>query len=223
MKVQLQWVTPDAEYQMAYCARVSSIKNQDSKEFKRLFNYCLRNGHWSIFQMASMCLSIETSLAVATQMMRHWSLQIQEPLDIQQLSQRYTNPLEQGLDFQPIELRKKAEKNRQSSEEPLSGPEGIIGDLAVLDALAAIRQYAEILQKQGVADECIRMIFPQATTTRFFVSGSCRSWIHYFDQRISHHAQKEHRELAIEIEKIFSFLFPTVYEILQEMKNDAGN
>lgn len=97
MKVNFQWATPEAEFNMAYCARVSSIENQNNTEYKKLFRYCLKNEHWSVFQMSSMCLSIETSLAVAMQFMRHWSLQIHEPLDIQMLSQRYADNRFRGV------------------------------------------------------------------------------------------------------------------------------
>lgn len=217
MKVNLQWATPNAEYNMAYCARVSSIKNQDNKEFRKLFEYCLNNGHWSVFQMSSMCLSIETSLAVSMQFMRHWSLQIHEPLDVQMLSQRYTDPLAHGLGFQPIELRKQAKSNRQSSEEVLSGKESEEANQIVRETLDKITSAHKSLIQLGVANEVARFILPQATTSRFFVSGSCRSFIHYLEQRKSPHAQKEHKELAESIELIFKDVFPTVYVILSEI------
>lgn len=214
MKVNLQWATPDAEYNMAYCARVSSIKNQDNKEFRKLFEYCLNNGHWSVFQMSSMCLSIETSLAISMQFMRHWSLQIHEPLDVQMLSQRYTDPLAHGLGFQPIELRKQAKSNRQSSEDVLSGKESEEANQIVRETLDRISSAHESLIQLGVANECCRMLLPQATTTRFFVVGSCRSWVHYLNQRLDEHTQKEHQELANKILDIFKEQFPTVYDVL---------
>lgn len=212
-KATLQWVTPDAEYNMAYCARVSSIKNQGNKEYEKLFRYCIEHGHWSVYQMSSMCVHIETSLAVATQMLRHWSLSVCEPLDVQMLSQRYTDPLEQGLDFQPIELREAAEKNRQSSSKVIPNRPDSLPHQAVKNLLNVIEATRLVLKEADVADECIRMIYPQATTTRFFVSGSCRSWIHYFEQRLSEHAQMEHQVLALQIWEIFKENFPTVAAI----------
>lgn len=220
-KVELVWVTPNAEDMIAYTARVSSIPNQRNPEYKKLFRYCLEHGHWSVFQMGHMCVGVETSLAVAVQMMRHWSLSIHEPLDIQQYSQRYANPLADGLEFQPIELRKKATSNRQSSAEPLDVYSADICEGVVSETLNQIRVAHEVLVQLGVANEVARMILPQATTTRFFVSGSVRSWIHYLGQRDDVHAQLEHRLLAQEIKGVFVECFPLISEILGYKTGDS--
>jgi thymidylate synthase (FAD) len=212
-KAKLQWVTPDAEFNIAYIARGSNPPNQSNPEFEKLFRYCLRNGHWSPFQMASMCVEVETSLAVAAQIKRHWSMAVNEPADVQETSMRYLDPFEHGLGFQPIELRKQAEKNRQSSEEPLTGKEAAYATEIVEAVLRNISEAAASLKKMGVANECIRMIYPQATTTRFFLAGSCRSWIHYFEQRLSEHAQLEHELIALDLWDIFKECFPTVAKI----------
>jgi thymidylate synthase (FAD) len=210
MQVKLQWITPDAEAQIAYIARGSNPDNQENPEYAKLFKYCLRNGHWSPFQMASMCVFVETSLAVANQIKRHWSIAASEPEDVQELSMRYLDSVGYGLGFQPIELRKAGATNRQSSLEPLDEEKAQKADRLVRDLLAEIEFTHIQLMRLGVANECARMILPQATTTRFFLSGSCRSWIHYFDQRLSPHAQKEHREVAEALFAIFKENFPTV-------------
>jgi thymidylate synthase (FAD) len=212
--VTLQWVTPNAEFNMAYIARGSNPPNQNNPEFEKLFRYCLRNDHWSPFQMASMCLQFETSLAIAAQVKRHWSLAICEPADIQETSMRYLDPFEHDLGFQPIQFRKAASSNRQSSEKPLSRYEETVIEDNLESYFQALRDMREVLKELNVANECIRMLYPQATTTRFFIAGSCRSWIHYFEQRLSEHAQLEHQELGLQAWDIFEECFPTVASIV---------
>lgn len=214
--VWLQWVTPDAERQMAYIARGSNPVNQNNPEYEKLFRYCLRNDHWSPFQMASLCVGVETSLAVANQVKRHWSLAVCEPLDIQETSMRYMDPLEHGWDFEEIELRRAAPKDRQSSEEPLNSraADAIVDDLLFHVKVASLK-----LRDLGASRECIRMLYPQAVRTRFFLSGSCRSWIHYMEQRMTPHAQSEHRAVAQQLWCIFKQEFPVVANILEGNPN----
>lgn len=214
--VNLQWVTPDAEFQIAFIARGSNPPNQNNSEFRKLFEYCLLrpDKHWSPFQMASLCVQVETSLAVAAQVKRHWSIAVCEPMDIQETSMRYMDPLEHGWDVQPIKLRKKAKSNRQSSEEEFEGPEGEFLKETVEDFISNMKDTANLLKEFGVANECIRMIYPQSMTTRFFMSGSCRSWMHYFEQRLSPHAQLEHNIVALQLHDIFIEYFPTVASIM---------
>lgn len=215
--VQLQWITPKAEWNIAYVARGSNPPNQSNPEFEKLFRYCLLHKpvpHISPFQMASMCLEFETSLAIAGQVIRHWSMSVCEPMDIQQTSMRYLDPFEYELGFQPVELRKAAKKNRQSSEEALEGEEYVRANDALERLNAVILSTRDTLKELGVANETLRMIYPQSTTTRFFISGSCRSWIHYFQQRLDKDAQKEHQELAGQAFLIFERYFPTVSKIM---------
>jgi len=224
MRVELQWVTPSAEQQIAYIARGSNPVNQDNPEYEKLFRYCLRNGHWSPFQMASMCVFVETSLAVGAQIKRHWSIAISEPADVQELSMRYLDSLSAGLGFEPIELRKAGATNRQSSTEPLNGETAIKANRLVKELLEDIEYTHRELIHLGVANECARMILPQATTTRFYLSGSCRSWIHFFEQRITDHAQQECREVAQAIFDIFADHFPIVTQVhFANASKETGN
>lgn len=209
----LQWVTPNAEFQIAFIARGSNPPNQSNPEFEKLFRYCLKHAHWSPFQMASMCVQVETSLAIAAQVKRHWSLAVCEPADIQETSMRYMDPFDQGWKFQDIELRKAGETNRQSSEKPLEGAEADRAAYLMIRFGLMHQTIRKELKEMGVANECIRMLYPQATTTRFFLAGSCRSWIHYFEQRLSEHAQKEHQILGLQLWSIFEECFPTVAKI----------
>lgn len=216
MFVKEEWVTPNAEWRVARMTRGSNPPNQDNPEYRRLFEYCLiRNKpHWSPFQMANLCLWFETSLAVKAQIFRHWSMAICEPLDVQETSMRYMDPFDYDWGLQPIQLRKKAKRNRQSSEEPLNGEEFIKAQEYLNEFVATFKRVRDALKAMDVSNETLRMIYPQATTTRFFINGTCRSWIHYFQLRLDWDAQQEHREVAIEAFKVFRQHFPTVAEVL---------
>lgn len=206
MRVALQQITPEAESAVIYIARVSSPANQDNPEYSRLLKYCITHQHWSVFEHAHMTLEIETSTAIATQILRHRSF------TFQQFSQRYADASQLG--FEPVELRLQAEKNRQSSAEPLEGKE-------LTEAMTAIRMVQvrcqtvyEGLIRQGVARECARMVLPQCTTTRLYMTGNIRSWIHYLQLRCEENVQKEHREVAIEAKKIFCQNLPVTAQAL---------
>ena len=73
----------------------------------------------------------------------------------------------------------------------------------------------ESMLKQGVAKECARMVLPLCTPTRIYMTGSCRSWIHYINLRSAHGTQKEHMEIAEACRKVFTEQFPAVSEALE--------
>lgn len=183
---------------IAYVARVSNPSNQlNTETAPRLLAYCIRHGHWSVFETASMTVEIQTSRAIAAQLLRHRSFTFQE------FSQRYAV----SAFCEPIELRTQDTKNRQGSGKN-------IDDLQCYDALyrslnEASRCYQFLLQR-GVSKETARMVLPLATQTTLYMTGNVRSWIHYFDQRCAEHTQKEHRLLAEVIRKIFNEQFPQV-------------
>lgn len=194
---------PNAEALIVYAARVSNPSNQDNYETgDRLLRYCIRHGHWSVFETASMTVEITTSRAIAAQLLRHRSFTFQE------FSQRYA----EATEFEPVELRKQAESNRQSSSERL-------GDAAlqmrVERTVVALQEAYEDLLDAGVARECARMILPLCTQTTLYMTGSVRSWIHYLEQRLSEHTQLEHRQVAQEIERIFAAEFPTIHNAIK--------
>lgn len=230
-KVELTWITPKAEEMIAYMARGSNPPNQNNPEFRKLFEYCLvrhKVPHWSPFQLSDMCLKFETSLDVANQVKRHWSMAIHEPMDIQETSMRYMDPFDYEWGFQPTEFRKQGKSNRQGGEEPLSNEEQEVADDVISHFHTALLETRSTLKELGISNETIRRIYPMSTTTRFFIKGSCRSWIHYFMQRLDLHAQKEHREVAIQSYRYFKSFFPTVADIcekagwfeLKEIEND---
>jgi len=184
---------------IAYCARVSNPSNQlNTATAPKLLAYCIKHGHWSIFETASMTVEIETSRAIAAQLLRHRSFTFQE------FSQRYAV----SSAVEPIELRKQDEKNRQASGEVITDPDLLRGvDAIVADAY----EMYGCLVARGVSKETARMILPLATRTRMYVTGNVRSWLHYFEQRCAEHTQTEHRHLAELIQQIFATQFPNVH------------
>lgn len=185
---------------IAYCARVSNPGNQhNSDTAPRLLQYLIRNKHWSPFEMVNMCVSIETSRAIAAQILRHRSFSFQE------FSQRYAAV---GDDMvEPVEIRLKADKDRQSSSEVTTA-----ADEAVDTVVAYAFDVYQTLLDQGVATETARMVLPLCTRTKLYMNGTVRSWIHYLEQRCDEHTQKEHRLIAIAIRDILKVEFPSVYE-----------
>ena len=201
--VHLVTVTPDAEKMMAYIARVSNPKNQDNQDFKKLIQYCINNEHWSVFEQAYMTLQIETNRGIAAQILRHRSFTFQE------FSQRYADSTQLG-EIPIPELRSQDKKNRQNSISNL--PTNVSKDFQQrieVQFKETLNLYQEMLEK-GVAKECARFILPLATPTRIYMTGSCRSWIHYINLRSGHGTQKEHLIIANQCREIFSQQFPTV-------------
>ena len=206
--VKLVSVTPDAEQTMAYIARVSNPANQDNEKYAGLLKYCIKHNHWSVFEQSTMTLEIETTRAIAAQVLRHRSFCFQE------FSQRYAESTKLGEIPLP-ELRRQDDKNRQNSIDDL--------DDELVDKLQrqmkTLFSSAEALYEQmlgaGVAKECARMVLPLCTPTKIYMTGSCRSWIHYIELRSAHGTQKEHMKIAESCKAIFCEQFPTVAEALE--------
>ena len=209
MTVKLISVTPDAEKTMAYVARVSNPANQDSENYAGLLRYCIKHNHWSVFEQSFMTLEIETNRGIAAQILRHRSFTYQE------FSQRYADSSLLGEEIPVPELRRQDTKNRQNSIDDLS--EELKADLwfKIDDHFkAGMELYKQLLDAE-VAKECARFVLPLATPTRIYMSGSCRSWIHYINLRSANGTQKEHMDIALECKKVFSEQFPTVAEALE--------
>lgn len=209
MNVRLISITPQAEKNLVYIARVSNPNNQENEEYAKLLRYCLEHQHWSVFEHAHMTLEIETSLAIGTQLLRHRSF------TFQQFSARYANPLSVGLEFEHIHLRRQSAKNRQSSSEGFDEEEDIKMHAAIEYALSIAQLTYKSLLEMGVARECARMVLPQTTRTRIYMTGNIRSWIHYIQLRTQEDTQLEHREVALECRRIFRQEMPTIAEALQ--------
>ncbi|WP_320677521.1 FAD-dependent thymidylate synthase [Prochlorococcus sp. MIT 1300] len=205
--VELITVTPDAEKAMAYIARVSNPNNQENESYSGLLKYCIKHEHWSVFEQAYMTLQIQTNRGIAAQILRHRSFTFQE------FSQRYADSTQLG--YIPIpELRRQDCKNRQNSIDDLSTEIKKSFEEKIQQQFQNSIELYESMLKAGVAKECARFILPLATPTRIYMTGSCRSWIHYINLRSGHGTQKEHLQLAEACKVIFCEQFTTVAEAL---------
>ena len=206
--VKVVSVTPDAEKQIAYCARVSNPKNQENSSYEGLIRYCIRNHHWSVFEHAFLTLEINTSLAIATQILRHRSF------TFQQFSQRYADATELVVEIPLPEMRSQDLKNRQNSNDDIPQEKKDEFSVKIKELFDHSLEVYKYLISQGVAKECARFVLPQATSTRVYMSGSLRSWIHYIDLRSANGTQKEHADIANECKAVFSSQFPAIAKAL---------
>lgn len=201
--VKLIHRTDKAEKLIAYCARVSS-PNQENPEISKLIAYCINNKHWSILEMASMCVEITTTRAISPQILRHRSFHFQE------FSQRYAKATE--FDF--YEARMQDTKNRQNSTEANDEVEAWFLESQVKVVDLANSLYEEAISK-GIAKECARILLPLSTETKLYMHGNLRDFSHYCLVRCDKATQKEHREIAEEIWKIFRKEFPIISEAIE--------
>ena len=203
-KVNLVWATPEAEKVIGYCARVSNPKNQKNPKVAGLLKFCIKHGHWSIFEMANMTVEINTNRGIAAQILRHRSFSFQE------FSQSYSEA--QG--FEEIRPRRQDEKNRQNSFDDLSETdvEWFQESLHRVENMA-MDLYNTALDK-AIAKESARFLLPMSTETRMYMNGTARSWIHYIQLRTDKSTQKEHRDIAEAVKNIFIEQFPITSEAL---------
>jgi thymidylate synthase (FAD) len=215
-KARIVTHTPDPEAAMGYIARVTS-KDQNNPKVERLLKYCAKHGHWSVFEQASMTLEVVTPLAIAVQLLRHRSFTFQQfsgRYEDQQVMKDHTQDLSAFMDmfYIPEQARLADPANRQNSV--------LVDDPELNDKMQnlmmgayshCILAYNELLE-QGVAKEIARFVLPQGVFSRVYVTGSCRSWIHYIRTRGEDGvSQFEHCELARCVQTAFSNVFPTVY------------
>lgn len=203
--VRLTHTTPKAEKLIGYMARVSS-PNQDNPSIEKLIKYLIEHNHWSPLEMANMCVEITTSRAISAQIIRHRSFSFQE------FSQRYSKVDSNENEF--YGARRQDEKNRQNSIDDLSDETQdwfLNAQMQVNDLSRNL--YVEALDK-GIAKESARFLLPISTTTKLYMNGSLRSWIHYINIRTEISVQLEHREIADEIKKIFMMEFPIISKAL---------
>lgn len=205
--VKLVWITPDAEKLIAYMARVSNPANQDNENIAGLLKYCMKHGHFSVFEMSTMCVEVTTSRDISAQMVRHRSFSFQE------FSQRYS----EATTLELTHPRRQDLKNRQNSIDDLS--QGDLTKFSLMEkSVHRLCQaaYNEALE-MGIAKECARRLLPIAASTKLYMSGSIRSWIHYFKLRCDVATQLEHREVANSIKEIFCKELPIIASILGEL------
>lgn len=195
---------------LSFCARVSNPSNQlNTETSERLLNYLIKNKHWSVFEMASICLEIETTRDIARQILRHRSFSFQE------FSQRYANAVEE-LDFETREARLQDTKNRQNSiltEDKDLQNEWEEKQRQVINTSREVYNWAI---SKGIAKEQARAVLPEGNTlSRLYVNGTIRSWIHYCELRSKNGTQKEHSEIALECAKVIANLFPHIKKVVE--------
>lgn len=214
-KVCLVSVTPDAEKTMAYIARVSNPANQENPNYAKLLKYCIEHNHWSVFEQSTMTLEIETNRGIAAQILRHRSFTFQE------FSQRYADASLLTEEIPVPELRKQDTKNRQNSTDDLDPELKRSFERRVKHVFADIMDLYDDMLSAGVAKESARFVLPLATPTRIYMTGSCRSWIHYINLRSANGTQAEHMAIAEAAKKVFICQFPSVAEALGWCSGDC--
>ena len=207
--VKLVTVTPEAEKTMGYVARVSNPNNQENPKVAGLLKYCINHQHWSVFEQAHMTLEIETTRAIAAQILRHRSFTFQE------FSQRYADSSMLSTNVPMFDLRRQDDKNRQNSIDDVDPFLRQELEIAIEKYFNEGMDIYRHMLDMGIAKECARFVLPLATPTRIYMSGSVRSWVHYIDLRSGHGTQKEHMDIANACKSIFTEQFPTVSEALQ--------
>ena len=208
MNVKFVSITPDAEKTMAYIARVSNPSNQQNENYSGLLKYCIKHNHWSVFEQSSMTLEIETTRGLAAQILRHRSFTFQE------FSQRYADTKLLDTQIPVPDLRSQDLKNRQNSNDDIPQEKKEEYQALIARHFEDSMNLYNALLENGVAKECARFVLPLATPTRLYMTGSCRSWIHYINLRSAHGTQREHMEIVEKARSIFVEQFPAVSEAL---------
>ena len=214
-KVVLINVSPEAEKNIAYCARVSNPNNQDNDSIAGLLGYCIKHKHWSIFEMAFMTVEINTNRAIAAQILRHRSFTFQE------FSQRYADTTHLAEEIPMFSLRSQDNKNRQNSIDNVDQEIVFKWNRQIREHFARAKGLYDEMIKDGIAKECARFVLPLATPTRLYMSGSIRNWIHYIDLRSANGTQKEHQDIALKCKNIFITRFPIIAEALEWTKDST--
>ena len=207
--VKLISVTPDAEKNIAYCARVSNPNNQDNEKIAGLLKYCINHQHWSIFEMAFMTLEINTTRGLAAQILRHRSFTYQE------FSQRYADSSLLSKSIPLPKLRRQDTKNRQNSIDDVDPFTRQQFEMAIQRYFDEGMDLYKTMLDKGIAKECARMVLPLAVPTRIYMTGSCRSWIHYIALRSANGTQAEHMDIANQAKAIFCEQYPTVGKAME--------
>ena len=200
---KLVWITPNAESLVGKIARVSNPNNEDNPEVEKLIKYLIKHKHWSPFEMASMCVQIDTTRAISPQILRHRSFTFQE------FSQRYAIPTDTFATVLP-DLRRQDHDNRQNSIDDLENETQQYYEQRIDDHFREAVKLYESLLHTGVARECARSVLPINTVTRLYMSGTIRSWLHYVDLRGDNGTQAEHMKIARSVGAILDTEVPII-------------
>jgi len=206
----------DAQELIAYCARVSNPSNQFNTETsEKLIRYLIKHQHWSPLEMVSACLEIETTRDIARQILRHRSFSFQE------FSQRYADPTK-DLEFEIREARLQDTKNRQNSValDLTDADNRELNNLWIEKQQAVIKTAREAYTwaiNNGIAKEQARAVLPEGNiSSRIYMNGTLRSWVHFIELRSGNGTQKEHREIAKSCAEVIAKIFPMAGEFISE-------
>ena len=208
-KVCLVSVTPDAEKTIGYIARVSNPANQENPKVSGLLKYCIKHGHWSVFEQAMMTLEIHTTRAISPQILRHRSFTFQE------FSQRYADSSLLSETIPLPELRSQDDKNRQNSIDDVDPWKKQKYEILMQNHFKQGMELYQQMLEDGIAKECARNVLPLAVPTKMYMTGNLRNWIHYIQLRSANGTQKEHQEIALLAKEHFVCQFPTISEALE--------
>jgi len=205
---ELVSITPDAEKSIVYCARVSNPSNQTNFDSApKLIKYLIANKHWSPFEMAHITVQIKTSRGISAQILRHRSFTFQE------FSQRYA-AVDEKTGLVTYAARRQDKKNRQNSIDDVPEEVKVEWEKRQQDNWQRAFEHYKWALDHDIAKECARMVLPLGTSTTIYMSGSVRSWIHYLEIRADVATQKEHRDIADAIKKLFIEQLPDTAEAL---------
>ena len=207
-KVCLISVTPDAEKTIGYIARVSNPANQENPKVAGLLKYCIKHGHWSVFEQAMMTLEIHTTRAISPQILRHRSFTFQE------FSQRYADSSLLSETIPLPELRSQDDKNRQNSIDDVDPWKKQKYEILMQNHFKQGMELYQQMLEDDIAKECARFVLPLAVGTKLYMTGNLRSWIHYINLRTANGTQKEHMDIAELCKQHFICQFPVVSEAL---------
>lgn len=206
-QVKLVWSTPGGDWNVAYMARVSNPDNQSNPEYTKLIGYLMKHKHWSPFEMVNACLEIETTRDIARQILRHRSFSFQE------FSQRYA--VADGYEY--AEARLQDNKNRQNSIDVQDKELQRAWNELQIDVLVAAKRSYEAALNMGIAKEVARKVLPEGiTTSKMYMNGTLRSWLHYISVRTDPSTQKEHRIVAEQCKEVLKKEFPKVMEAYEQ-------
>jgi thymidylate synthase (FAD) len=207
--VKLIWITPEAEQQIEFCARVSNPKGQDKIDTTgKLLRYLVKHKHWSPFEMASACVEITTTRDISAQILRHRSFSFQE------FSQRYASTVDGLGGLEIPHLRRQDSSNRQASHDDLSREATQAFYRRISSAFEDLEHLYQEMLSAGIAKESARKILPMNSPTRLYMSGTIRSWIHYLSVRKGPETQLEHRMIANEIYQTLNKEMPNLWEVI---------
>ena len=204
MNVSFVHCTPAAQELIVQMARVSNPDNAGNMQTApKLLGYLIKHEHWSPFEMASLCVKIDTERDIAAQILRHRSFSFQE------FSTRYAKTVPAEMPYQRLQ----DEKNRQNSIDAVDPLVQRYWQDRCAQLISESYRLYQLLLEGGAAKETARRILPLCTPTTLYMHGTLRSWIHYIKLRSGNGTQWEHQQIALECLKIFTKEFPFIAEV----------